>query len=84
MTRHTPTTDADGERHRRAIAANLDIEIDRLRFSNEACERIKQMGQLVAVWQIYYRDARRELPWHVDGPSYVTRDLVRNWRGLVE
>ena len=62
-----------------AIAANQHIDADRIRYV-----RSDQPGQFDETgwrWEILYRDEWRELPWHHDGPKYVTRALVRQWYG---
>ena len=64
---------------RAAIAANLQIDADRIRYV-----RSDQPGQFDETgwrWEVFYRDQWRELPWHHDGPKYVTRALVRQWYG---
>ena len=60
---------------RAAIAANLQIDADRIRYI-----RSDEPGQFLEtgwLWEIFYRDEWRELPWHHGGPKYVTRALVR-------
>jgi hypothetical protein len=69
------TPDQVTEGIRAAIAANLLIDADRIRYV-----RSDQPGQFVETgwrWEILYQDQWRELPWHHDGPKYVTWALVR-------
>ena len=64
---------------RKGIAANLQIDADRIRYV-----RSDEPGQFCETgwrWEILYQDQWRELPWHFDGPKCVTRELVRRWYG---
>jgi hypothetical protein len=66
---------------RQAIAANLRIEPDRLKFGPLPGNGIGMRGTAGDHWQIHYRGAWRELPWHPEGPESVTREHVRQWHG---
>ncbi|TWT56544.1 hypothetical protein [Allorhodopirellula solitaria] len=66
---------------RQAIAANLDIDPERIRYGPLADGKPGRMNTAGDHWQIYYRDEWQELPWHFDGPLWVTRELVRKWWG---
>lgn len=69
------------EETRQAIAVKLDIDPDRLRYGPLEGGAQGRLGTNGDHWQIYYRDEWRELPWHFDGPVWVTREMVRKWWG---
>ncbi|MCA9139667.1 MAG: hypothetical protein KDB00_23000 [Planctomycetales bacterium] len=73
------TRDRITEAMRQAIADNLRIDADRIRYARG--DGPGQFGESGMRWEIFYRDQWRELPWHFDGPQCVTRDLVRRWYG---
>ncbi len=65
---------------RAKVTAKFSIEPERLRYHDPG-----QTSDIVVSgerWQIYYRDAWRDLPGHFDGPTGVTRELVRIKAGL--
>ena len=64
------------------IAAKLAIDPERLRYIN--LPEPTPIGVTGDRWQIFYRDEWRDLPWHFNGPTCVTRELVRSWLGVVE
>jgi WD domain, G-beta repeat len=64
------------------IARNLDIDPQRVRYFDPG--EPSSIGVRGERWQIHYRDDWRDLPWHHDGPLYVTRELVRRWLGVAE
>ena len=72
-------TDQVTEELRHAIAANLDIESDRIQYGSLG--RQGKFGTTDPHWLIHYRGEWRELPWHFDGPLLVTRAMVRAWYG---
>ena len=67
---------------RNLVAQNLGIEPDRIRFGELG--RLGKLGTEDPHWLIFYRGTWCELPWHFDGPTGVTRDLVRKWYGPPE
>ncbi|TWT91622.1 hypothetical protein [Neorhodopirellula pilleata] len=69
---------------RRQIAKNLDINPDRLRYAPLEDGVPGRLNTEGVHWQIWYREAWRELPWHHEGPLYVTRGMVQQWWGSPE
>lgn len=69
------------EELRVTIAANLDIDPDRIRYGPLEGGEQGRLGTAGDHWQIWYRDQWRELPWHFDGPIGVRRELARKWWG---
>ncbi|SMP56344.1 hypothetical protein SAMN06265222_105135 [Neorhodopirellula lusitana] len=69
------------EQVRLRIAARLRIDPDRIRYGPLPNGVAGKLGTDGDHWQIHYRDEWRELPWHHDGPSYVTRQMVIKWHG---
>jgi len=65
------------EQLRQAVAFNLRIDLDRIRYGKLG--RRGRLGTPDPHWQIFYRGEWRELPWTYDGPAGVTREIVRRW-----
>lgn len=78
-------TDSDRDKFKEelriVIAAKLDIDPDRLRYGPLEGGAQGRLGTGGDHWQIHYRDEWQELPWHFDGPMWVTREVVRKWWG---
>ena len=73
------TQQAHLEEIRHAIATNLCIDVDFVRY--DFLERPSKIGSVGKQWQIKWRGQWCELPWHFDGPTRVTWDLIRKWYG---
>ncbi len=65
------------EQLRQEIAVNLQVDPDRIRYAPLDGKERGKLGTSGNHWQIFYRDEWREIPWHNQGPTVVTRDMIR-------
>jgi len=70
------------EQLRQKIAVRLQIEPNRIRYGPLPDGQLGRLGTAGDHWHIFYRDSWRELPWHCEGPQWVTRAMMRKWHGL--
>lgn len=66
---------------RQRIAKQLQVDPDRIRYGPLPGDVVGKLGTDGDLWQIFYRDEWRELPWHFDSPALVTREMVIRWHG---